>query len=67
MAEPTKPRTEVLAESRRRGLAAGGSAAATTAVTVAAGLGPLSVVGIGVSGWLAWRWLEHRAKNGIRF
>jgi hypothetical protein len=62
-----KPRTEVVAESRRRGFAAGGSAAATTAVTLAVGLTPLSIAGIGVSGWLAWRWLEHRAKNGIRF
>jgi hypothetical protein len=62
----SKTRSEVLAESKRKGMVAG----AATAATVAAGVlvsAPLALVGAVPSAILAYRWWKHRSENGIRF
>jgi hypothetical protein len=62
----SKSRTEVLEESRRKGLKAGAAAAAT--VVVGAAISPaLAVVAAVPTAYLGWRWWTHRAKNGIKF
>lgn len=61
-----KSRTEVLQESRKKGMVAG----ATTAGAVAAGVlvgttaGAIAAV---PAAWLTYKWWKHRAQNGIRF
>jgi uncharacterized membrane protein len=62
----SKARSEVIAESRRKGVVAGAAAVATVAVTVAAGpvLGVVAAVPTAVFGW---RWWKHRAENGLKF
>ncbi len=62
----SKTRTEVLSESRKKGLVAG----ATTAGAVAAGvlITPFAGVAAAVpAAYLAYKWWKHRAENGIRF
>jgi uncharacterized membrane protein len=59
-------RSEVLAESRKKGVVAG----ATTACAVAAGVVVAPVVGVLAAvpaALLTYRWWKHRADNGIRF
>jgi len=63
----TKPRRQVLAESRKRGIATGAAAVATGVLTATIGLVPLGLVGVGATGYLGYRWLSHRVRNGIRF
>jgi len=60
-----KSRSEVLAESRRKGLWAGTAAAATVALGVVHS--PIVVVAAVPAAVLGWRWWKHRAENGIRF
>ncbi|MEO0321899.1 MAG: hypothetical protein AAF447_03010 [Myxococcota bacterium] len=60
-------RKEVLKESRRRGALAGTTGAHTGVAAATLGAVPLTVVGAGATGVFAYRWLKHRAKNGIRF
>jgi hypothetical protein len=62
----SKTRTEVLSESRKKGIVAG----ATTAGAVAAGVivGPVLGVACAVpAAYYAYQWWKHRAENGIRF
>ncbi len=62
----SKTRSEVLAESGRKGVIAG----VATAGAVAAGLLVAPVAGAVVAvpaAVLAWRWWKHRAENGIKF
>jgi MFS family permease len=62
----SKARTEVLADSRRKGTVAG----ITTAAAVGAGvlIGPVTAVVVAVpAAVLTWRWWKHRAENGIKF
>ena len=62
----SKTRSEVLAESTRKGIVAG----VATAGAVAAGVVITPVVGAVVAlpaAVLAWRWWKHRAENGIKF
>ena len=62
----SKTRSEVLQESRKKGIVAG----ATTAGAVAAGVVVAPVAGALVAvpaAWLAYKWWKHRAENGIRF
>lgn len=62
----SKTRTEVLDESRRKGVVAGlVSAASVTAGVVIAW--PLAVVGAVPAAVLSYRWWKHRAENGIKF
>ena len=62
----SKSRTEVLEESRRKGLKAGTAAAATVVLGVAVSpfVGAVAAV---PAAYLGWRWWTHRAKNGIKF
>jgi hypothetical protein len=62
----TKTRSEVVAESRRKGVRAGAVAVASVALGIAHAP-VVAVVGAGASAWLGWRWWKHRAENGIRF
>lgn len=62
----SKTRSEVLAESRKKGLLAG----ATTAGAVAAGvLCPPFVAAVAAvpAAYYAFKWWKHRAENGIKF
>ena len=62
----TKPRSEVVAESRRKATFAG----ATTAVAVGVGLlgFPVTAAVAAVpAAVLTYRWWKHRAENGIKF
>lgn len=62
----SKTRTEVVSESRRKGLVAG----ATTAGAVAAGVLVAPVAGVVVAipaAYFAYKWWKHRAENGIKF
>ena len=62
----SKSRTEVLEESRRKGIKAGTAAVATVALGVV--VGPVTAVVAAVpTAYLGWRWWTHRAKNGIKF
>lgn len=62
----SKTRTEVLEESRRKGMAAGAAAAATVVLGAAVSL-PVAVVAAVPTAWLVRRWWKHRARNGIKF
>ncbi|MFO0679290.1 MAG: hypothetical protein U0169_22375 [Polyangiaceae bacterium] len=61
----SKTRSEVLAESKTRGIVAGVATVGTVALAVAAPVaGAVAVVPALV---LGWRWWKHRADNGIKF
>jgi hypothetical protein len=62
----SKTRTEVLEESRKKGIVAGaGTAGAVAAgVLVTPFVGALAAV---PAAYLAYKWWKHRSENGIRF
>jgi hypothetical protein len=62
----SKSRQEVVAESKRKGFAAGAAAVATVALGATVGL-PVAVVAAVPTAVLGWRWWKHRAENGIKF
>ena len=66
MGAMSKPRSEVVAESRRKGAVAGAAAVATVALVATAPL-VIAVVAAVPSALLGWRWWKHRAENGIKF
>ena len=62
----SKTRTEVLEESKKKGIVA----AAATAGAVTVGILATPVLGAvaAVPGvYFAWKWWKHRTENGIRF
>lgn len=62
----SKSRSEVVAESRNKGIVAG----ATTAGALAAGvlLAPAAgVIAAVPAAYFTYQWWRHRAENGIRF
>ena len=62
----SKTRSEVLEDSRRKGVRAGFVTAGT--VVLAAVHAPfLAVVAAVPAAFLGYRWWKHRADNGIRF
>jgi len=62
----SESRSEVVAESRRKGTRAGAVAIASVALGVVHF--PVTAVAAGAaSAWLGWRWWQHRARNGIKF
>lgn len=62
----SKTRSEVLEESRRKGVAAG--VATAGAVALAAVGWPITAVAVAVpAALLTQRWWKHRKENGIRF
>ena len=62
----SKTRTEVLEESRRKGVVAGLVSAATVTAGVVIAW-PLAVVGAVPAAVLGYQWWKHRAENGIKF
>jgi len=62
----SKSRSEIMEESRRKGLVAGVATAATVAIGVA-GAPFLAAVAAVPTAVLGWRWWKHRAENGIKF
>jgi hypothetical protein len=62
----SKTRTEVVEESRRKGLLAGAAAGVTVVLGATVGL-PVAAVAAVPTAILGWRWWKHRAKNGIKF
>ena len=62
----SKTRTEVLDESKKKGIVA--AAATTGAVAAGVLLSPVIGVVAAVPGaYFAYRWWKHRSENGIRF
>lgn len=62
----SKSRSEVLAESQRKGVVAGAATAAAVGLGVV--IGPVTAVVAAVpAAVLAYRWWKHRAENGIKF
>jgi hypothetical protein len=62
----SRTRSEVLEESRKKGIVAG----ATSAGAVAAGVLVAPVMGVFAAvpaAYLTYRWWKHRAENGIKF
>jgi hypothetical protein len=62
----SKTRTEVLEESRKKGIVTG----AATAGAIAAGVLVAPVAGAFAAvpaAYFAYKWWKHRAENGIRF
>lgn len=62
----SKSRSQVMEESRKKGVVAG----ATTAGAVAAGVlvAPFAGAVVAVpAAYFAYKWWKHRAENGIRF
>lgn len=62
----SKTRTEVVAESQRKGVAAGVATAATVVGGVLVGW-PAAMVAAVPTAVLGWRWWKHRSENGIKF
>ena len=62
----SKSRSEVVAESKKKGIVAGAATVATVAVGVA--LSPyVAAVAAVPTVVLGYRWWKHRAENGIKF
>lgn len=62
-----KTRSEVVAESTRKGIVAGVAAAATVTVGVVFAAPIVAAVAAVPTVVLTWRWWKHRAENGIKF
>lgn len=62
----SKSRSEVLEESRNKGIAAGIATAATVALGATVGA-PLAIIAAVPAAALTWSWWKHRAENGIKF
>jgi hypothetical protein len=62
----SKTRSEVLEESRKKGVVAG-VATAGTVVLAAVGWPVTAVVAAVPAAVLGYRWWKHRAENGIKF
>jgi hypothetical protein len=62
----SKTRSEILEESRRKGMAAGVATAGTVALAVVAPPA-VAILAAVPAALLGYRWWKHRANNGIRF
>lgn len=62
----SKTRSEVLAESQKKGLAAGITTAGAVALGALVAV-PLGVVAAVPAAFLSYKWWKHRAENGIKF
>jgi len=63
----SKGRKDVRDESRKKGILAGGSAVVTGVAAATVGFVPMTIAGVGATGFFTYRWIKHRARNGIRF
>ncbi len=62
----SKSRSEVLADSQRKGVVAGAATVAVVGLGVV--IGPIAAaVGAVPAAVFAYRWWKHRAQNGIKF
>ncbi|MCA9590837.1 MAG: hypothetical protein KC657_36320 [Myxococcales bacterium] len=61
-----KTRTEVLDESKKKGLVAGATAATAVAAGALVSL-PLAAVCAVPAAYFGYKWWKHRADNGIKF
>jgi hypothetical protein len=61
----SKTRSEVLAESRKKGVVAG--ACAATAVGLGFVSVPLAAFAAVPAAYFGYKWWKHRAENGIKF
>ncbi|WP_156338778.1 hypothetical protein [Chondromyces crocatus] len=61
-----KTRSQVLEDSRRKGVVAGAATAATVVAGVAVSLSAGAICAVPAA-VLGYRWWKHRAENGIRF
>ena len=62
----SKTRSEIVAESNRKGIVAGAAVAGTVVLGVFAAPVAAAVAAVPTA-VLAYRWWKHRAVNGIRF
>lgn len=62
----SKTRSEVLEESRKKGIVAGATTAGAVAASVLVSATAGAVVAVPAA-YLAYKWWKHRAENGIRF
>ncbi len=63
----SKPRTEVLAESKRKGVYAGVAGVATVGLAVVGAPVVLTAAAAVPAALLTYKWWKHRAENGIKF
>jgi uncharacterized protein YaaW (UPF0174 family) len=62
----SKSRSEVVEESKKKGIVAGAATAAT--ITLGIVVGPVTAAVAAVpAAILGYRWWKHRAENGIKF
>ncbi|HEY2514369.1 MAG TPA: hypothetical protein VGI39_26070 [Polyangiaceae bacterium] len=62
----SKTRSEVMEESKRKGMAAGIATAGTVALA-AVGWPVTAAIAAVPAALLGYRWWQHRAENGIKF
>ena len=62
----TKPRSEVLSDSRRKATVAGATTVAAVGLGVLGFTATAAVVAVPAA-VLTYRWWRHRAENGIKF
>ena len=62
----SKPRSEVLADSKRKATVAGAATAAAVGLGVL-GFPVVATIAAVPAAALMWRWWKHRAENGIKF
>lgn len=62
----TKPRSQVLADSHKKAVAAGATSAAVVGLAVI-GWPVTAAIAAVPAGVLTYRWWKHRAANGIKF
>jgi hypothetical protein len=63
----SKARTEVMSESKRKGVYAGVAGAATVGLAIVGAPIVLTAVAAMPAALLTYRWWKHRAENGIKF
>ena len=63
----SKTRSEVLDESRKKGIVAGAATAGAVVVGVLTGAATAGAVVAVPAVYLAYKWWRHRAENGIKF
>ena len=62
----SKTRSEVLAESKKKGVVAGAATAAAVGLGVFVSL-PVAAVAAVPAAYFGYKWWKHRSENGIKF
>ena len=63
----SKTRSEVLDDSRKKGIVAGAATAGAVAAGVLLASPVIGAVAAVPGVYFAWKWWKHRAENGIKF